>query len=381
MPFSLYLHVPFCKSRCIYCDFYSTTCCDVPRLEAYAQALTVEMKAREHEAHGPLRSIYLGGGTPSLLPVEAVAQIIGQAQRLFTPSSDAEITLEANPDDVTRERAEAWRRAGVNRVSLGLQSLSDGMLRLLHRRHSATQAVRAVELCCQAGLSNISADLIYGLPGQVPDAFEADLRATLGLPITHLSAYSLTVEGAHTALSRGLKTGRYSLPPEEEVVEMYRRLTKLSEAAGFEHYEISNFARAGHRSRHNSAYWTSLPYIGLGPGAHSYDGENLRRSNDANLEAYLRCPQDPPHHTERLTPTDRHNEYVMTAMRRREGIDLCDYTQRYGSKYTQRLLQLARPFVKDHLLYPPESSGALRLTREGVLLCDEVIREWMIIQV
>lgn len=369
----LYLHVPFCARRCAYCAFYSTTAGPEQR-RRYLPALQAELRARLGELPpGPLRTIYWGGGTPSLLPTEGLADVFRTIRQERGWLPDAEITLEANPDDVTPQWVSAVSRLPVNRVSLGVQTFDDTLLRTLGRRHTARQAEAAVDTLTAAGLTNISIDLMYGLPGQSVTDFEADVTRALSMPISHLSAYALSYEPG-TPLTRQLEQGRLRPADDETSRRMYDALISRCTAAGLRHYELSNFARPGREARHNTAYWTGRPYLGCGPGAHSYDGRR-RRWNSASLEAYLNAPGRPPFDYEDLTPDMRYNDYVMTALRLPEGIDLDEVERRFGAQRREYALAQARTSIRCGHLHL--SGSRMALTRTGLFIADEVMSDLM----
>ena len=373
----LYIHTPFCKTRCIYCDFYSTTRATAPVIARYVRAARAEMQSRATELGGrPLGSIYIGGGTPSLLPPEAVAELIGEARGTFTIRPDAEITLEANPDDITPAYARAIREAGINRMSLGVQSLHDTTLRFLRRRHTADEARQAVLCLREAGFRNISIDLIFGLPGQSGADWQADLTAAFALPIAHLSAYALSIEPG-TPMARLVSEHRAQAADEGTYADDYALLLDAAAAHGFEHYEISNFALPGHASRHNSGYWDGRPYVGIGPGACSFDGHSTRRTNRPDLAAYLAAPPGhAPHDTEHLTPDERFNEAVFTALRTRRGLDTLALCHHFPAAWTDALLAAAaRQMAAGTLTESPDHR--LRLTRRGLFVSDDVMSDLM----
>ncbi len=370
----LYLHIPFCQSRCIYCDFYSTT--SLSLRETFTERLCREMEQRRGELPSRrLRTVYIGGGTPSQLPPACLRRVAEETRRLFEVTEETEFTVEANPDDVTPEWVAEARSCGVNRVSMGVQSLSDGTLRLLRRRHTAAQARAAVETLRAGGITDISIDLIYGLPGQSGTDFRRDLSEALALPVTHLSAYALTVEEG-TPLAAMLSRGELRLPDEETVRSEYEALMDRAAEAGFEHYEISNFARPGFRSRHNSAYWDGeTPYLGCGPGAHSFDGHATRRHNLPDLAAYLAATDLPPFREERLTADERYDETVFTALRTRDGLSLDAVARHFGAETLAFLEKSARPHIAAGRLETRD--GRLRLTRAGIFVSDGVMSDLM----
>jgi len=282
----LYLHVPFCRRKCLYCDFYSIT--DLAGLAAFGEALLKELDlAAATGAMGPFDTLYLGGGTPSLLPEALLADIFARLARRRLLTAAAEITLEANPDDVTPAKLTFWRQAGVNRLSLGVQSCDDAELRFLGRRHTARQALQALAWAREAGFANLSVDLIYGLPGQARRSWEDSLQQVLAFRPEHLSCYQLTLT-PQTPLGARLRRGEVALPTEEEQRQWFLFTAAFLTDQGYRHYEIANFACTWQLvSRHNSKYWRHVPYLGLGPAAHSFDGRR-RRWNVRSVEAYCR---------------------------------------------------------------------------------------------
>lgn len=367
----LYIHVPFCKGRCVYCDFYSTTMGEEWKSQ-YVRALLGEMRARRDELPlARVHSIYIGGGTPSQLPPSTLARILDEACRLYTVAPDAEVTVEANPDDVTTGWLEAMRHTPANRLSMGVQTFHDSLLRLICRRHTAAQAVQAVQLASEHGFDNVSIDLIYGLPTQTMEQWQADVRQALSLGVRHLSAYALSYEPG-TPLARMLEQGRVQEADEELSLRMYEHLMDAARAAGFAHYEISNFCQPGWHSRHNSAYWQGTPYLGFGPGAHSYDGVRTRRWNLPDLRAYVAATDGvPPHEHEVLTPDELYDELVMTRLRTSEGLhlDLLEAPYRaYCEAQAAPHLQAGRMTLEQ---------GVLRLTRQGIFTSNDIISDLM----
>ena len=372
--YGLYVHVPFCASRCIYCDFCSTTLgADVRR--QYVAALCAEMEARREETAGSrLRTIYIGGGTPSQLATDELAQIVAAIGACHDTSALAEATIEANPDDVTPAWAAAVRRLGFDRVSLGVQTFDDGLLALLGRRHTAAGARAAVATLREAGFANLSVDLMYGLPGQTAEGWRRDLLAALALPVAHLSAYALTFESG-TRLTTLRDRGLLAEADEELSLAMFRILEEETERAGFEHYELSNFARPGRRSLHNASYWDGTPYVGFGPAAHSFDGAR-RRWNTSDVAAYVRRPGHPPCETEHLTLHERYDEYVMTRLRTRDGLRPEEIGRRFGPAFACHFARAAAPHIGAGRLVPA-AAGGLRLAREALFVSDAVVSDLM----
>lgn len=367
----IYIHVPFCQGRCIYCDFYSTTEGEEWK-SRYVDALLAELRMRRDELPlARVHSIYIGGGTPSQLPARALSGILNEVCRLFPVDSDAEVTVEANPDDVTPEWLAALSHTPVNRLSMGVQSFDDALLRLIRRRHTAQQAVCAVEQAARHGISNVSIDLIYGLPTQTMEQWQADVRQALALDVQHLSAYSLSYEEG-TPLWRMLEQGRIEEADEELSLRMYEHLIDATRAAGFTHYEISNFCRPGRHSQHNSAYWHGVPYLGFGPGAHSYDGMRTRRWNLSDLKGYVQAAGSmPPHQSEVLTDDELYDETVMTRLRTSEGLSLDLLT----AAYRAYCMAQAEPHLRAGRL--EQAGSTIRLTRQGIFTSNDIISDLM----
>ncbi|MBR3733764.1 MAG: radical SAM family heme chaperone HemW [Bacteroidaceae bacterium] len=347
----LYIHVPFCKSRCIYCDFYSTTC-GADKRQAYTEALCHEMRLRRDFLDGgTLGSVYIGGGTPSTLSADELGRIFQTIAATWSLSADAEVTLEANPDDITPAYAKALKALGINRVSMGVQTFNDGMLRFLHRRHSAGQVQEAIDHLQGAGIDNLSIDLIYGLPGQTLEQWQQDVGKALALPVSHLSAYALIYEEG-TALYRLREQGKAAEASDELSLQMFEALMDMAAKAGFRHYEISNFALPHREARHNSGYWTGMHYLGLGPAAHSYNG-TVRQWNTPDLSAYLKAGGDTAAGlitTETLTPKIRQEETLLTRLRTAEGLDLAAYAREFGQQALDALLARAKPYINNGTL-------------------------------
>ncbi|MBQ2541072.1 MAG: radical SAM family heme chaperone HemW [Paludibacteraceae bacterium] len=306
----VYIHIPFCASRCKYCDFYSTTL--LHRRTEYVNVLLREIDERREEIDKePIRTIYFGGGTPSQLPTTDIARLI----EAIGADKTEEITVEVNPGDVTTDYLRAIRSAGVNRLSIGIQSFHDERLQLIGRRHTADDARRAVRLIREAGFGNLSLDLIYGLPGQTMEEWQDDLDELLRIAPEHLSAYCLQWEEG-TPLMEMYRRGEVDMTDEETETAMFDTLCEQTRKAGYEHYEVSNFAKPGYYSQHNSNYWNNTPYIGIGAAAHSYDGKT-RSSNPSDIEQYI---QRTARAIEPLSDADRYNERIMLSLRTSKGI-------------------------------------------------------------
>ena len=375
--FSLYIHVPFCATRCVYCDFFSNT--DTRYKEPYLRAIEKEMELRgEYIDDDTLETIYLGGGTPSRLSGNDLERIFNAISRRFSIAEGAEITLEANPDDIRPDYLSALRDLPINRISMGIQSFRPEDLRLLNRRHDREQAIRAVELCQAHGFTNLSIDLIYGLPGQTPEAWEENLRQAIRLGTPHLSAYHLTYEEG-TALYKRLQAGQVEPVDEEVSVTLFHILTERMAEAGFQHYEISNFARPGFHARHNSAYWIGKPYLGLGPSAHSYN-RTSREWNVASLPLYLRGIESGQPATERetLDLSTRYNDFIITGLRTMWGISLDKLRTEFGEALLAYCQKQALPYIQRGLLR--QENDRLALSQAGILLSDGIMSELMYIK-
>ena len=370
----LYVHVPFCTQRCSYCDFYTQT--DSRLRTDYLRALRRELAERAVELdHEPLETIYFGGGTPSQLPIEALRAIFRTIRAHYDVSSCREITLEANPDDLSADYLrQLHSQLPIRRISLGVQSFDDADLRRLRRRHDSQGAIRAVGRCLEAGFTDISIDLIYGLPDQTPEAWARNLDVAFRLGVSHLSAYHLTYE-AGTPLHRQLLSGRIHAVSEDVSVRLYRLLIERAARAGWEHYEVSNFSLPGRFARHNSAYWTGARYIGVGPSAHSYDGR-ARSWNVASLPAYVAgILSGRPDREREVTDNDmRYNEYLMTRLRTMWGISLPHLRDTFGPRRLAHFLRHATPYIASgRLVRLHDPADTIRLTEEAFFVSDGII--------
>lgn len=372
-PTGLYIHVPFCEKRCVYCSFYSTVHGKEER-DAFVRTLAKELAFRHNGA--PISTLYFGGGTPSQLDDEEMEAVFSAIHRHCVLSPHAEITFEANPDDISQQKVAQLRQLGVNRISLGVQSFDDTRLSFLNRRHTAQQALDAIDILRTKGIENISIDLIFGLPGQQLADWNKELAQAFELPITHLSAYSLMYEKG-TPLYYARERGAVKECDEETSLSMFQKLCTSAQCAGFEQYEISNFARPGYRSRHNSSYWHGIPYLGLGPGAHSYDGKNCRRVNDYSLRRYMEAERaktfaDVPHTLEKLSADECYDELICTRLRTCEGLSL----QEVPASRRSALLRMARPHIDGGRL-ELDADNHLRLTASGIFVSDDVMSDLM----
>ncbi len=370
----IYLHIPFCKQACHYCDFHFST--DSRGSEEMVSAMVRELDLRKDFLSGPVQTIYWGGGTPSLLPAELLERLMGNIREQFKVAPDAEVTLEANPDDLDPAKLRQLRLAGINRLSLGIQSFSDELLRFLNRAHDADSARRCISLSRDAGFSNLSVDLIYGITGLDPELWRGTLEEIMQHKPEHLSAYALTIE-ERTVFGSRLKKGQLNPPDEADVAGQFETMVGVLEENGYEHYEISNFSLPGFHSRHNSNYWKQVPYLGIGPSAHSYDG--MRRfMNIRNNARYVRSLADGilPMETEVLTRENKVNEYILTRIRTSWGCDLRELRDVLADDLLTRCAGVLDRYERLGLLVL--SGDVLRLTGKGKLLADRITEDLMI---
>lgn len=369
----IYIHIPFCESRCAYCDFYSTTL--LSHREAYIETACREFKSRLHELGGEqIKTIYFGGGTPSTLTIEELGRICKciTDSMVIDDMSNIEVTLEANPDDLTEDYVQGLRTLPINRISMGIQSFHDRTLHLVGRRHTATEAIEAVHRCQRLGLTNISIDLIYGLPGETQEDWSYSLDQAIALGVPHISAYHLTYEEG-TRLWRMKEQGIVSPIDEEQSIAAFEMLRTKLLGAGYKHYEISNFALPNCHSRHNSSYWQGIRYIGIGPGAHSYDGTN-RRWNLSNLNNYIATPEgeEVPHEIEHLSMEERYDERIITELRTAKGINLELLLNDFGEHYHTHLMNQAMSYI-DRGQLVKTADNHLCLTPESILISDAIM--------
>jgi oxygen-independent coproporphyrinogen-3 oxidase len=372
----IYIHIPFCRQKCHYCNFFSVA--SVKGREEFAEALLKEMELRKDYLEGEkVNTIYFGGGTPSLLRISHLSLIISHLTKYFDIDSSAEITMEANPDDVDADSAFAWKKAGINRLSIGVQSFSDDDLRYLNRVHNAGQALQAIKTAQQAGFDNLTIDLIYGIPTLSSEKWSKNLEIFFSLGIPHLSAYALTVE-QKTPLALLIEKGKYTPVDENQSVEHFKILLEETKKHGFIHYEISNFAREGYYSKHNSLYWLGGHYLGLGPSAHSFNGHS-RQWNVSNISRYIRQDdfQSTVEEKEVLTLEQRYNEYVMTSLRTAWGCDTAHIRNVFGERFESYFLQGVSSFIKKRHIF--REGSKYYLTDEGKLFADGVAAELFII--
>lgn len=368
----IYLHIPFCKKRCIYCDFFSTTRGE--QKTAYIRALCHELTNRKDYLKGePIETIYLGGGTPSQLAKEDFEAIFSHIYKVYKVTPNAEITLEANPDDLTSEYISMLRTFPFNRISMGIQTFQETTLKQLQRRHTADQAIRAFQGCRTAGFQNISIDLMYGLPGETLTSWKKDLKQALSLHPEHISAYHLIYEEG-TPLWKLREQHKVEEADEDLSVSLFGTLIDELTTAGYEHYEISNFCRPDKYSRHNTSYWRGIPYLGCGPSAHSFNG-TTREWNVSSIDLYIKGIEGNQRdfETENLDQTTRYNEFIITTIRTVWGTPIEKLKQEFGNELWEYCRKMSAPYLENGKLEIHE--GALRLTREGIFISDSIMSD------
>lgn len=372
----IYVHIPFCKQACHYCDFHFST--NYRNVSQLVESIVAEIHMqRSFFDNQRVQTLYFGGGTPSSVPYTEIAHIIQAVHDAFTIQGALEITLEANPDDLSLETLTRWKEIGVNRLSLGVQSFVDTHLRWMNRAHSASQAIAGIKRAQDLGLTNLTMDLIYGIPIMTTQEWHANIAQFMALDIPHLSAYGLTIE-PDTHFGHLANKHQFNPAKDEEYNAQFRYLMNTARAHGFEHYEISNFAKPGHHSKHNSAYWFGAPYLGIGPSAHSYK-DNLRFWNVASNLKYMQAIHNGklPHEEEQLALSDRFNEYVLTRLRTMWGMDLNQIKNDFGVEFQNNVVLHVSPYIASgHVV---KSGETLILTDDGKQLADKIAAElfWM----
>ncbi|WP_243349150.1 radical SAM family heme chaperone HemW [Parabacteroides sp. FAFU027] len=370
----IYIHIPFCKTRCSYCDFYSST--QEQWVERYVDAICKELQLRKDELPDiTIQTIYFGGGTPSQLSITDFEKVFSVINQYYRVDSGAEITLEANPDDLSEDYIRGLLQLPFNRISIGIQSFIDGELEKINRRHSAQQAKDAVWCCSRLGFSNISIDLMYGLPGQTLSDWSYNLNEAIKLPVQHISAYHLIYEKG-TKLHSQLKAGKVKEADEQLSLDMFDLLRKKLSAHQFVHYEISNFALDKYFSKHNSSYWKGVPYLGIGASAHSYNGIN-RSSNRADLKNYIEnietgnwSPE-----IEKSNIYSRYNDLIITSLRTMWGLNLDDLKTQFGNELYRYCLDEARGFIDKKWLV--DDGKCLKITDCGLFMSDAIMAQLM----
>lgn len=366
----MYIHIPFCKQACHYCDFHFST--SMKKKGELVDALCFELQLRKDEIEGEIETIYFGGGTPSLLDKFELGQIFETIYANYKVSNKPEITLEANPDDLSEEKIKMLADSPINRLSIGIQSFFEEDLKLMNRAHNASEALESIHLA-KKYFENISIDLIYGIPGMSDERWKKNLEIALDLDVPHVSSYALTVE-PKTVLKKMIETGKIAAVEDSLARKHYEILTETMEKAGFDNYEFSNFGKSGFFSRNNTAYWFGKAYLGIGPSAHSFNG-NIRKWNINNNTLYIKSIQKGqiPAEIEELSTADKYNEYVMTRLRTKWGISISEVEEKFGIDFKDYLLRESKKGILDQLL---ELDGdRLYISRNGKFLSDGIASE------
>lgn len=368
----IYLHIPFCKQKCSYCDFHFSTRFSNYKIEMLQQ-MEWELVARQSELpFSELSSVYFGGGTPSILEATEIDSFIRKIQENWQLATDCEITLEANPDDITAEKVQAWKQSGINRLSIGLQSFDQEDLAWMNRAHSVSQSLNCIQIAQENGIENISIDLMYGLPNMDLDRWKKQIHQAISLQVQHISAYCLTVE-AGTALDNWVKTNKITPASNDLQSEHFQLLIEELNQAGFIQYEISNFATSGFEAKHNSSYWKGEAYLGIGPSAHSFDGKKMRSWNIANNHQYIRKTKEKEAFTEReiLDSKNQFNEAVLIGLRTKWGVDLKALNEilPLSAEFSQKLTEFSD---KGWVL---QVDSSITLTQEGKHWADHIASE------
>jgi len=370
----IYIHIPFCRQACHYCNFHFST--SLKLQNDFLDALLKEMILQKNYMAGePVDTIYFGGGTPSLLTATALSAIMETIYSTYTIADTAEITFEANPDDISEINLQLWKKSGINRLSIGVQSFFDEDLVWMNRAHTASQANDSIMRAQDAGFVNMSIDLIYGTPGLSDSRWADNMQHAAELLIPHLSCYALTVEPG-TPLDSMTKKKKVQPVSNDAQARQFMIMTDFFQEKGYEHYEISNLSMPGKRSIHNSSYWSGSKYLGLGPSAHSFNGRS-RQWNIANNVSYIQSLKNGsiPFEIEMLTETQRYNEYIMTSLRKMEGVDVGHIKNFFGSEYSEELIQASKKFIDKKWIDKDKADnlpGTLILTREGKLFADHI---------
>ena len=364
----IYIHIPFCKQACHYCDFHFST--SLKKKSELVSALQNELVLRKNELpNEPIKTIYFGGGTPSLLNLEELTAIFKTIYTEFTIAENPEITLEANPDDLSEEKINELANSKINRLSIGVQSFFEEDLKLMNRAHNAEEALNSIKLA-RSKFDNISVDLIYGIPGMSNERWQKNIQILLDLDIPHISSYALTVE-PNTALQKFIEKGKIKPVDDAAAAQHFETLRTVLKNAGFEHYEFSNYGKPGYFSQNNTAYWLGKPYLGIGPSAHSYDG-NSRKWNIANNTLYIKAIErsELPLEVEELSITDRYNEYIMTRLRTYFGVDLVEVESEFGKEYLEYLKEQSVVLFEKELLRI--ENNVMHITEKGTFLSDGI---------
>ena len=375
----VYIHIPFCKQLCSYCDFYFSV--SLQRKDEMLKALLLEMELRKNEAEIIVKTnnnypptLYFGGGTPTVYSPDELKLIADTALNIYFPKGVEEFTVEANPDDLTPDYLNTLKSIGINRLSIGIQSFINRDLQWMRRRHTAKQAIESVKNAQKAGFDNISIDLIYGIPKMNMGEWEFNIKQALALNIPHISVYHLTIE-PRTIIGKQQEKGLIAPIDDEVSAKQYELLETLTANTGYLHYEISNFAKKGYTSKHNSSYWLQQPYIGIGPSAHSYNGSDIRKWNIANNKKYIDCMyvNEPFYEVEKITLYDRYNEYVLTSLRTSWGADIEHINKLFGIELYRYFIQQAEIFCSTGLLV--KQNNYIKIPSVHFLISDSIINQ------
>ncbi|MEQ8238033.1 MAG: radical SAM family heme chaperone HemW [Cyclobacteriaceae bacterium] len=365
----IYIHIPYCKQACHYCDFHFST--NQKSKDAMIRAMLVEIEWQKGYLNEKVSTIYFGGGTPSLLSGDEITTIIDHIYRHFECDSNVEITLEANPDDLTLEKLRDLKNSQVNRLSIGIQTFDEERLKYINRAHHTIEAVNSVKYAQDIGFTNLSIDLIYAIPPEDMGYWQLDLSKAIQLDVPHISLYGLTIE-PKTAFGVQMKKGLFNEISEDTATRQYKYAIDFLKSSGYEHYEVANFSKPGFRSKHNNAYWNQKPYLGIGPGAHSFNGDS-RQYNIRNNGAYIKSMMEEsvvPFEKEMLSPTQKINEFILTRLRTSEGIDLSRLLEKYSFDMMKEKPKVIRQLTHQGLIEKKGESIVLSL--EGLMVADEI---------
>ncbi len=372
----IYIHIPFCKQACHYCDFHFST--NFRNVNELVKAMKVELNLQSHYmGDEKIHTIYFGGGTPSAIPTHLIGELIDEVKRLHRVSKEAEISLEANPDDLTKENLADWKSFGINRLSVGVQSFVNEHLVWMNRAHTSTEAINGLTWAKEIGITNITMDLIYGIPNMTMDQWKSNLQTFFDLDLPHLSAYGLTIE-EQTHLGHLVKTNQVQTEKDANYNLQFEYLMTQTQKQGFDHYEISNFGKPGFYSRHNTAYWLGEKYAGIGPSAHSFNGEE-RRWNVASNMKYMTMlnKKELPSEVEKLSKKDQFNEYVLTRLRTIWGIDTNQIINQFGADFQNNLKSSVQPYIRSgHVVF---NGNSYVLSNEGKYLADKISSDLFVV--
>ena len=372
----IYFHIPYCKKACHYCDFHFST--NFRNVADIIEAMKIDLSLQENYLEKEeIKTIYFGGGTPSAIPNKYISELINEIKKKHVVVSNAEITLEANPDDLTQENIERWQQAGVNRLSVGVQSFFDEHLVWMNRAHNRSQAINGLKWAKEAGITNITMDLIYGIPNMTMDQWKQNLETFYNLDLPHLSAYGLTIE-PQTHLGNLVKTQKVKTEKDENYNLQFEWLINSAKNNGFDHYEISNFGKPNFYSQHNTAYWLGQKYLGIGPSAHSFNGKQRQWAVASNMKYMKMLNQNKlPAEIEALSVNDRFNEYVLTRLRTIWGIDLNQINEQFGNEFQNNLMLNIEPYLISNKVV--RNNDSFVLSAEGKFLADKISSDLFVI--